>query len=209
MKISMTILFACLTLLAISHPSVATEVKGPATQPATAPAVEERDPLKFSEEADAKAKVLRSVIEQEIKSLPKHAWAGQYYFGDGLGANVSLWLAPSAGFLYEWYGCLGLYDRDYGAVSDDGKGTIQLRFLLGGSRIEGEYVPVAWGERRYLIAKDQLSDFCDAVNRGREPRKGVHGMWFIRWGDEKKRADGLPAVPEEYRKGLTPRLESK
>ena len=137
--IALVTVIVCAAVFALPLSSHATEVKQSATQPATAPAAAEHDPLKFSAEADAKAKALRAVIEQEIKTLRKPAWAGQYYFGDGLGANVSLWLAPKAGFLYQWHGCLGLYDRNYGAIAEGQDGTIRLHFELEGSRIDAEY----------------------------------------------------------------------
>jgi hypothetical protein len=207
---AITAFVSCAAIVALSLSSRAAEVKPPATQPATAPvAVEEQDPLKFSEEADAKAKALRSVIEQDIKGLRGHPWAGRYYFGDGLGANVSLWLAPKAGFLYQWHGCLGLYDRNYGGAVEEPNGTIRLSFELDGSRIAGEYIPVRWGERRYLVTKDEMEGFCEDVNSGREPRSGMHGSVFLRRGDEERRVDGLPSVPAEYRGLLKPKLESK
>src|SRR4030095_1837931 len=55
-------------------------------------------------------------IRAELLNLPKHAWAGDYYRGDGLGVNVSLLIAPEAGFVFTWDGCLGRYDWNYGNV---------------------------------------------------------------------------------------------
>ena len=55
-------------------------------------------------------------IEKEIARLKDHPWAGQYFFGDGLGANVSLTLAPENGFTIIWRGCMGLYDQNHGTV---------------------------------------------------------------------------------------------
>src|SRR5437762_1117844 len=68
------------------------------------------------DQAEKTAEKLRQQVREEIKTLGIHAWVGDYYWGDGLGANISLILAPQAGFLFEWHGCVGLYDRNYGAV---------------------------------------------------------------------------------------------
>src|SRR5690242_11837304 len=49
-------------------------------------------------------------VLKEIASLgPAHAWAGRYYVGDGFDRNVMLLVAPDAGCVASWVGCLGLY----------------------------------------------------------------------------------------------------
>ncbi|MEN6450205.1 MAG: hypothetical protein ABFC96_06925 [Thermoguttaceae bacterium] len=158
---------------------------------------------KISEKAEKTAATFRKSIEAEIKTLKKHDWAGQYYEGDGLGVNVSLGLAPKSGFLFEWHGCMGLYDRNYGAVSFD-KGKIHLSCTLPNKRkgfqgIAEEFTPIAWGERKYLVPSDDIVGFCNDVNDGSEPRKGMHGSYLLRDGDEKKEAKGVPTVPAEFR----------
>lgn len=70
----------------------------------------------FSEEAERTAERCRKLIRSELLKLDKHPWAGGYYSGDRLGANISLVLAPKNGYLFEWHGCLDLYDRNYGSV---------------------------------------------------------------------------------------------
>jgi hypothetical protein len=40
--------------------------------------------------AELKSRSMREGIRAEIKTLPNHEWAGEYYAGDGLGRNVSL-----------------------------------------------------------------------------------------------------------------------
>ena len=62
---------------------------------------------KFSASAEHKATERRSAVQAEIKTLGKHPWAGEYYEGDGLGVGISLALAPKAGYVFEWHGCLG------------------------------------------------------------------------------------------------------
>jgi hypothetical protein len=58
---------------------------------------------------------------------------------------------------------------------------------------------VRWGERRYLIPKNALSDFVSAINLGREPRDGRRGGFLLAEDDELKLADGLPDLPQAWR----------
>jgi hypothetical protein len=74
------------------------------------------------------------------------------------------------------------------------------------------YRPVAWGERLYLLPADDLLSFCNAVNLGTEPRRNwaeemmsgsaYFGSFYLREGDEKKSADGLPQLPERWQEYL-------
>src|SRR5690349_21093382 len=76
---------------------------------------------KYGKSAESAARQRRGRIRTLIRFLPGHCWAGHYYTGDGLGVNVSLDLAPGAGYVFELHGCLGLYDRNFGAVSQTGE----------------------------------------------------------------------------------------
>ena len=158
---------------------------------------------KLSQHAQRIAEGLRESIQNEIQTLGNHEWAGVYYHGDGLGVNVVLMLAPESGCLFEWHGCMGLYDRNFGSVTQNKDGLrLSLRLPndhegLGG--IAEELIPVAWQGRRYLIPPDDFINFCNEVNDGLEPRKGVHGLHLLRRGDEQVEAEGLPTVPEKYR----------
>ena len=158
---------------------------------------------KRSGKAERTATALRGKIQAEIKKLGDHAWAGEYYAGDGLGVNTSLVLAPAAGYVFEWHGCLGLYDRNYGSVTWT-NGRVRLSFTFTNERkgfqgIAPELVPVAWGERHYLIPTGEIVGFCNDINQGGEPRPRVHGFHLLRRGDETKEVSGLPKLPDEYR----------
>lgn len=163
----------------------------------------DRDEAKYTDEAEKTAKQLQERIHAEVKTLTNHAWAGEYYSGDGLGVNVSLLLAPKAGYVFEWHGCLGLYDRNYGGVSFT-NGKIHLSFTFkneqkGFQGIAEQLIPVSWGERQYLIPSGDIVEFCNDVNAGTEPREDMHGRHLLREGDEKKKVRGFPAVPDEFR----------
>jgi hypothetical protein len=166
---------------------------------------------KKSKNAAESAYVRRQEIRKEIASLKNHPRASEYFKGDGLGMNILLSIAPKAGYVYEWYGCEGLYVRDYGTVvwkdgeirpSHTYKNTVGDGFY----GIADALIPVDWGDRKYLISPDEIIDFCNDVNAGREPRTseygrrhGMYGMSFLRLGDGEKQVLGLPMVPTDYR----------
>jgi hypothetical protein len=146
---------------------------------------------------------LKERIQAAATALTNHPWAGAYYCGDGLGVNVHLFLTPGTGYVFEWHGCLGLYDRNYGTITET-NGRIRLSFTFKNERkgfqgIAEEFIPVAWGERVYLIPSDDVVGFCNKVNEGIEPRDAFYGFYLLRKGDEKKTVSGFPIVPEEYR----------
>jgi len=183
-SIMKTNLFFSMALLVVANPSYAAEKS------------------KMSPGAESGADRLRKNIASELKALPDHPWAGEYYAGDGLGVNMSLSIAPKSGFVFEWHGCLGLYDRNYGAVTS-ANDHLHLSFTFENVRkgfqgIAPELLSVPWGERRYLVPASDIVGFCNQVNEGSEPRGGVHGVYLLRKGDEKKPASGLPKVPKEF-----------
>ncbi len=166
----------------------------------------EGDRVKFSKVAERAAETNRSNILEEIKKLGDHEWAGEYYAGDGRGVNTTLAIARDAGYVFEWHGCLGLYDRNYGTATWT-NGHIRLSFTFENKRqgfqgIASELIPVSWGPRRYLVPADDIVGFCNDVNNGREPRNHVYGFYLLRRGDEQKETGGFPSVPKEYRSYL-------
>lgn len=160
------------------------------------------DDPRFSAAAEAACEERRGRIREEIARLGgEPGWAGRYYLGDGTGVNVTLELAPQSGFVFEWQGCLGLYDRNHGTCTEE-DGRVQLIFAFPNQqRVLGDLapilVPVQWGERRYLIGSQQLPAFANHVNGGGEPRSGMHGSLLLRQGDHRKPVKGRPGLPAE------------
>lgn len=147
---------------------------------------------------EAKVEQQRVLIRKEIATIQQHPWAGEYYEGDGLGANIRMSLAPGTGVAATWHGCMGMYGANRGkVVLHDG----ELRFEYEQPNRQGfggfpdALRPVRWGERRYMIPDDERIAFVNAINHGLEPRDVVHGMFLLAEGDEKKAADGLPDLP--------------
>jgi len=175
---------------------------------------------KLSKAAVEAAEARTKKIQQEIRGLRNHEWAGEYFFGDGLGVNVTLTLAPQNGFVFTWYGCLGLYDQNYGDVTFT-QGTVKLLFTYPNKRggfqgIAPELMPVRWGQRHYLIPVDGMLPFTNAINSGMEGGKlfgGRSAYFLLRKGDENKAPEGLPSVPSEYlsyilKKPITAKISS-
>jgi hypothetical protein len=99
---------------------------------------------KFSKASIAASEEQTKKIQLEPRHFKNHDWAGEYFFGDGLGVNVSLDLAPDSGFVYRWHGWLGLYDLNYGAVKFS-DGIVKLRFGFPNERAGSLGVPaVDW-----------------------------------------------------------------
>jgi len=68
--------------------------------------------------------------------------------------------------------------------------------------MQWQLFPITWGERLYLMEKDDFVDFANAINFGIEPRAGVVCDWpwggfYLREGDNNKRVSGRPLLPED------------
>ena len=132
--------------------------------------------------------------------------AGVYYFGDGLGVNCRLKVTAGGRFEFKWTGCLGTYDQNGGgALLKDGilhlkpqKPNVQEGF----QGTPTEFFPVRWGARLYLVPTNDIVGFCSEVNQGSEPRKVMHGEYYLREKDADKPVAGRPAVPEPWKRFL-------
>jgi hypothetical protein len=149
-----------------------------------------------------KIAAIRQQVQQESQTLGPDHWAGSYCQGDGLGENIYLDIAPQSGFAFEWWGCLGLYDRNHGKAKAKGD-RIRLSFVLPNrqealSGLANEFLFVRWGQRHYLIPRDEIIRFCNEINDKMEPRDQPHGFFLLRVGDEQKTVLGKPKVPEHY-----------
>jgi hypothetical protein len=147
-------------------------------------------------------------IEKEIAELDDHPWAGAYSIlgapnGSGALTSTLVTLAPRSGFAFVDRGCMGVYDRDFGAVIPTERGSLKLDFTYGsGERFyrhfEEEFVPISWGDRHYLIPFDVAIRFCNAINFQDDPHRSMRGFYYLRTGDRDKPFDGLPVLPEGY-----------
>ncbi len=147
-------------------------------------------------DAEPKEKVAKDEPKETIAAL-----TGAYYKGDGLGMNCRLEVLPGGRFSYSSRGCLGLYGQN--------KGTAKLanaHVILAPEQPNKKddfgtatnFIPVKWGPRRYLVAREEMKAFCSAVNLGFEPRDNVHGRFYLKLGDEKNKVTGRPSVPKDW-----------
>ncbi len=161
-----------------------------------------KDGKKFSHRSKATLEAKKALIDQELHTLTAHPWAGRYFYGDGLGVNVALNLAPKSGFAFTWNGCMGLYELNYGDVVEV-DGEIRLVFKYPNDRngfqgIAPELIPIVWGERHYLIPADKVVKFANAINAGFEPSESRSRRFLLREGDELKAVLGQPNLPSLY-----------
>jgi hypothetical protein len=147
---------------------------------------------------------LNDRIKAELKTLPNHDWAGEYYMGDGLGACITLLLSPKSGVTYQWDSDLGLRDQNKGAVSANGQ-RMEFKWAYSDTEedeLESDFLLVRWGERRYFVEVNRILSFCLDIEQKREPRKDIHGLWYMRVGDENKKVEGNPELPKGFEKYL-------
>lgn len=156
---------------------------------------------RFEWPGDAQKRKLRAEIRE---AGPGHPWAGEYYEGDGLGMNLYLMLSPKGSYYFSRSGCTGSGPSEEGKIRQTGS---VLRFEGAKSYwLEQEFHVVNWGERAYLLKKDEIVSFANYVNRGWEPRYGAHGVFLMRHGPGFPLASGRPKLPKEYEKLLLDRV---
>jgi hypothetical protein len=87
--------------------------------------------------------------------------------------NQHLYLAPKAGFAFEWHGCLGLYDRNWGRVAQHGD-TLVLEPAFPNDRKGFLGVPdrfrwIQWGDKTFLLPGDSVAALCNGLNGEESP----------------------------------------
>lgn len=125
--------------------------------------------------------------------------AGSYYRGDGLGFNQSLDITAYGSFSFHASGCLRTYDQSKGRVLRHGSliflGLIAPR---GWDISESGFLPVHWGDRRYLVQAGEIMSFVNEVNLGSEPRAAAQGTHYLAGEDWTVPVSGLPSLPASY-----------
>jgi hypothetical protein len=164
--------------------------------------------IKFPRRVQSAFDKRESQIEDELKQLPLHDWAGEYDTGGGVGSWSVCKLAPASGFVISLGGCVGVYAINSGSIIEEG-GVIKLLTERPSGdkdswRSVTNMLPVRWGERHYLIADDEVIEFCNAVNAGWEPDRWYGGFFLLRRGDKEKQVSGMPGIPEQYQEYLLP-----
>ena len=101
---------------------------------------------------------------------PPESYAGDYYFGDGLGVNCSLKLSSDRTFEFMWHGCLGVYGQNKGSFGIEGDELVLKPDRPNDPRQFGDtqtrFYPITWSDRTYLISEDKMLSFCQHIEKG-------------------------------------------
>jgi hypothetical protein len=118
--------------------------------------------------------------------------AGEYVRSDGF-MHERLTLAAPGSFVYVELGCVG------GPTTHQGKATLTAdRVSIEGRHgvLEPELVPVAWGQRHYLVAPGEMKRFCSYVS-GKTMDEPI--PFFLRAEDQSKPAPSAQERPIQCR----------
>ena len=127
--------------------------------------------------------------------------AGEYFPGHGLGGGEAVTLKSDRTFRsHELYCIRGGADDDTCPAS---RWSLEGEIIVVRGSYYGRFVPVRWGDRRYLVPQGRMVEFCSAINQGWGRRSATFpGTHLLRSGDKKKPAQGLPVVPQKWRSYL-------
>jgi len=115
-----------------------------------------------------------ALIQEELRTLGPHLWAGEYS-GRAFEGEFTCWFAPQAGFAYAWYG------PEYSSTAHVASRLAQSQFQVGvieaeeshvrvigesRGRILREYEIAAWDGRRCLVAPRGTQRFAELVESG-------------------------------------------
>jgi hypothetical protein len=146
----------------------------------------------------------RKEIEAELERLGTHDWAGWYHIA-GPHESISIWISPTAA-VHTFYGCMGLYDQNYGTVNYQ-DGLVRIDWKLETSdelHFPREYLIVKWQERRYLVPTAELFEFSnDYREYGNDAPERLQWTNYLRKDGEKLPVLGDPQLPRGYEKYMT------
>lgn len=147
----------------------------------------------------------RERVLGELANLQGNEWAGKYRSFDSATVTTSFDWTPTNGFTVWRENCSrpGNVRINYGSVNFNGS-----LLTLSPERTEKSQhtytspvslVPVKWGEQHLLVPSDELILFIYAVNSGSTEQIETY---LVKTEDYYKSNDGLPVVPQEYKKYL-------
>jgi hypothetical protein len=152
--------------------------------------------------------VLVLTFGASLPPLPLGAAGGQpaarYGMGDDFDLNAVLLFGSDGRYAFHWHGCKGTIAESSGQyIADDRAVTFRpdsTTFRRDPRTFADSMRRITWGQREYLIAEERMLAFVNAVNSRKEPRPGGFGLFYLRDGDDRKPADGVPDVGVEWAK---------
>ncbi|NUQ52267.1 MAG: hypothetical protein HUU19_06165 [Phycisphaerales bacterium] len=165
-----------LTLL-VAAPALAQYDDPPPSKPQEQPVASGPERVKqlmpeFERRRDAINAELRKLVETPAKGGDAWAneWAGEYSCGlTGVTTIVSL--APRSGIAFIREGCYSTWEINTGDIILADATGVSLKLVdqpqpSALQTLDSEMYFVRWGERRYLIARSKLEEFCNSYNAG-------------------------------------------
>jgi hypothetical protein len=134
----------------------------------------------------------RARIETIRTSSGGESWEGCFYRGDGLGVNITLALSREHGAALIWTNCTGTHAAALGRVRESGDRLLfdAVESFGPSTALPHDLRIVRWGGRTYLVPESERDEFAIRVKEHREPRNRLHGVTFLRIGDEDKSVAG-------------------
>jgi hypothetical protein len=108
-------------------------------------------------------------------------FSGEYYMASFWSWHLSI--KSDKTFSLEIFTDTGSHLQYTGDVSVEGN-RFQIIMSDSNSNKPSELVPIRWGQRKYIIDVDTVSDFCNDIEQGWEPRDDmIGGPYYLRDGD--------------------------
>ncbi|HPF41761.1 MAG TPA: hypothetical protein P5081_24425 [Phycisphaerae bacterium] len=145
-------------------------------------------------------------IRMEAERSGDSSWAGVYgrsrgFTGESIGVGID------AGCVYSQSACLGIHERNNGVLRLTDNGTLRLFFEysiadFGIVGLVTEWIPVRWGDQRYLIDRERIAKFIYDVRSGsqlpKEDRLFTYRSYFLNMNDRDRPVYGAIEVPEAF-----------
>lgn len=135
--------------------------------------------------------------------------AGEYLqgmFRGGRGWVLSI--LPDGRYSRYQEGCTGIWNRESGYLRLIGGHCILLPAGPSDTSpgVYRDFLPIRWQARRYLVAPEQMDQFCDDIVLGKEPRSPsqMGERYLLR--SPAPDVEGLPEMPEPWAEELRTRI---
>lgn len=161
---------------------------------------------RYTAEEAASAQTRWHQVREDSERGESSEWAGDYSRGEGEVNIVYFRWSSASGFaFFSVYTCLpNVTNLDYGRVSVS-PNLIQMlsERAAGRSILPRNFLPVRWGNRRYLVPEANLAAFCDytaglgAYNDWTDVQIAPHDF-FLNNDDWRESVEGLPQLPPGY-----------